>query len=452
MNRRHQVRVKPWMVLVGGFSLMKLMGAFVPPPQGKAVPVRCTPHLGARLVGHVVGSCIMVAPAYASDTSGLDFQQFVEEFAGKKDFFVALASATLSVAGTAAAVAQLDQAKLSAAVAAAQLDQAFKASPEGKIQQALAKAMEPFEPSRPQDEVIQRPVMESLRQRIASWQQHATIIGGRYQSGKSVATEEALRGARGVVRFTIRSADWTDRMCKHLGVDDEGLFKEVMRRAREKLKDFPDNLTKFPILLLEVPRTTTEGINLISSTAKDVATDKIGSAIHVIVSASSAAVALAFDAGGTERQEDIWVGDLTEEEAKEFLALHGHGNKWEDFVDACGFRIGNLAKACENLKKGMSLDNTKQEYQRLATVEVVRFMELQVHPKVTGREMLQELLKVYPEGIPEVSNGISILPREVAALIRNKSCHAVYFHPIKKRFFFASKLHKEAAEAQLANP
>ncbi|CAJ1383671.1 unnamed protein product [Effrenium voratum] len=312
--------------------------------------------------------------------------------------------------------------------------------------------MEPFEPSRPQDEVIKRPVMEALRQRIASWQQHATIIGGRYQSGKSVATEEALRGARGVVRSTIRSADWTDRMCKHLGVDDEGLFKEVMRRAREKLKDFPDNLTKFPILLLEVPRTTTEGINLISSTAKDVATDKIGSAIHVIVSASSAAVALAFDAGGTERQEDIWVGDLTEEEAKEFLALHGHENKWEDFVDACGFRIGNLAKACENLKKGMSLDNTKQEYQRLATVEVVGFLELQAHPKVTGREMLQELLKVYPEGIPEVSNGIRILPREVAALIRNKSCHAVYFHPIKKRFFFASKLHKEAAEAQLANP
>ena len=215
--------------------------------------MRCTPHLGARLVGHVVGSCIMVAPAYASDTSGLDFQQFVEEFAGKKDFFAALASATLSVAGTAVAVA-------GTAVAVAQLDQAFKASPEGKIQQALAKAMEPFEPSRPQDEVIQRPVMEALRQRIASWQQHATIIGGRYQSGKSVATEEALRGVRGVVRCTIESSDWTDRMCKHLGVDDEGLFKEVMRRAREKLKDFPDNLTKFPILLLEVPRTTTEGL------------------------------------------------------------------------------------------------------------------------------------------------------------------------------------------------
>ena len=145
-------------------------------------------------------------------------------------------------------------------VATIQAVRAVRDSSEGKIRAAVAKAMKPFEPSRPQDEVIQRPVMETLRQRIASWQQHATIIGGRYQSGKSVATEEALRGVRGVVRFTIRSADWADRMCKQLGVDDEGLFKEVMRRVREKLKDFPNNLTKFPILLLEVPRPTTEGL------------------------------------------------------------------------------------------------------------------------------------------------------------------------------------------------
>ncbi|CAJ1434016.1 unnamed protein product [Effrenium voratum] len=312
--------------------------------------------------------------------------------------------------------------------------------------------MKPFEPSRPQDEVIQRPVMETLRQRIASWQQHATIIGGRCQSGKSVATEEALRGARGVARFTIKSADWETTMYEELKVENSGLFKEMMRRVREKLKDFPDNLTKFPILLLEVPRTTTEGINLISSTAKDVATDKIGCAIHVIVSASSAAVALAFDAGGLARQEDIWVGDLTEQEAKEFLALHGHEKNWKDFVDACGLRIGDLVKACENLKKAMSLDDTKQECQRVADDEVRGFMELQVHPKVTGREMVKELLTAYPAGILNVVNGIRILPREVAELIRNKSCPAVYFHPIKKRFLFASTLHKKAAEAQLANP
>ena len=65
----------------------------------------------------------------------------------------------------------------------------------------------------------------------------------------------------------------------------------------------------------------------------------------VIVSASSAAVALAFDAGGNQRQEDIWVADgrppkcpaaadLTEKEAKDCLSLHGHDN-FDKFIDAC---------------------------------------------------------------------------------------------------------------------
>ena len=137
----------------------------------------------------------------------------------------------------------------------------FKASSEGKIRAAVAKAMKPFEPSRPQDEVIQRPVMGTIQKRVECWRQHATIIGGRYQSGKSVATEEALRGVRGVVRFTIKSADWETTMYEELKVENSGLFKEMMRRVREKLKDFPNNLTKFPILLLEVPRTTIEGLS-----------------------------------------------------------------------------------------------------------------------------------------------------------------------------------------------
>ena len=122
-------------------------------------------------------------------------------------------------------------------------------------------------------------------------------------------------------------------------------------------------------------------------------------------------------------------------------------------------------KACENLKRlvisifvsrkpreGISLKETGQEYRLDATNEVARFMELQVHPKLSGREMLEELLKAYPEGILAVFNGIGLLPKEVATLIRNKNCHAVYFHPLKRRFFFASKLHKEVAEAQLGNP
>ena len=267
----------------------------------------------------------------------------------------------------------------------------FKASSEGKIRAAVAKAMKPFEPSRPQDEVIQRPVMGTIQKRVECWRQHATIIGGRYQSGKSVATEEALRGVRGVVRFSIESADWKRMMFEELKVENSGLFKEMMRRVGEKLKDFPDNLTKYPVLLLDIPRTTIEGLsgqlffsNIVMhltrvilfrflwarhrsslfysegcgdgqnrlchtcSPAERLSSNgsnrnrfagTVVTSIYpwskVIVSASSAAAALAFDAGGLERQEDIWVGDLTEQEAKEFLALHGHEKNWKDFVDAC---------------------------------------------------------------------------------------------------------------------
>ena len=125
-------------------------------------------------------------------------------------------------------------------------------------------------------------------------------------------------------------------------------------------------------------------------------------------------------------------------------------------------------KACENLKRlviqfkillksedpreGISLKETAQAYRRDATKEVARFIKLKVDPELSGREMLEELLKAYPEGIPEVFNGIGLLPKEVATLIRNRNCHAVHFHPLKEHFFFASKLHKEVAEAQLGNP
>ena len=144
----------------------------------------------------------------------------------------------------------------SLSVATIQAVWAWRSSARGRIHTAVAKVMKPFEPSNEEKEVIKRPVMGTIKDRIKSWKQHATIIGGRYLSGKSVAVEEALRGVRGVFRFTISKAEWEKMMYEQLNVDNIGMFKEVMRQVCEKLKDFPDNLTKHPILLLEIPRTT----------------------------------------------------------------------------------------------------------------------------------------------------------------------------------------------------
>ena len=134
---------------------------------------------------------------------------------------------------------------------------AWRSSARGRIHTAVAEVMKPFKPSNGEKEVIKRPVMGTIKDRIKSWKQHATIIGGRYLSGKSVAVEEALRGVRGVFRFTISKAEWEKMMYEQLNVDNIGMFKDVMSHVREKLKGLPDNLTKHPILLLEIPRTTT---------------------------------------------------------------------------------------------------------------------------------------------------------------------------------------------------
>ena len=78
----------------------------------------------------------MVVPAYASDNTGLEFQQFIDEFAGKKDFFEFMASvafAAFAYRQVEEAKLATEQAKLATEQAKRQADEAFKASPEGKI-------------------------------------------------------------------------------------------------------------------------------------------------------------------------------------------------------------------------------------------------------------------------------------------------------------------------------
>ena len=308
MHQRHQVRVKPWMALVAGFSLMKLMGAFVPPLQvgdGNAfsrhgcvcyadrkdkVFWTCCKCIYANCVMCVCFVCRWLQQDCRAPLSVLNLALklcclafFSTWSCREKAFSIFLIHYMFFYSSIFALelkkdlrprltqsrawdikVWQIIVSVSGLVVATIQAVRAFRDSPAGKIRAAVAKTMKPFEPTRKEDEVIKRPVMDTIKNRIKSWRCNATIIGGRFQSGKSVAVEEAWRGVRGVVRFTIKSADWEKVMCKRLKVDDEGMFVEVMSRAHEKLKDFPDNLTKYPILLLDISRRTTVGQSVFS--------------------------------------------------------------------------------------------------------------------------------------------------------------------------------------------
>ena len=145
--------------------------------------------------------------------------------------------------------------------------------------------------------MVRRDIMNNIKKLITEWSlqtEKATIVSGRYSAGKTVAVNEAQRGVGGVFQFDVKSADSEKLMYEKLVVSNQGMFKEVLRRVRKELEKFPNNPTKFPILLHKVHHevvggghssknvgrpngtTTPEGadaMKLVSTTAKTLATD-----------------------------------------------------------------------------------------------------------------------------------------------------------------------------------
>ena len=131
-------------------------------------------------------------------------------------------------------------------------DRAQRESDEGRIQAAVDRMMQPFPPQKDENEVIKRGVIKAIQQRILRWDQHATIIAGRFGSGKSVAVEEAIRGRQGVFVHRVEDADWKEQLFKRLGLDGPDMFEEVLRRVGGKLQ-------RPPILVLDIPLSAKRG-------------------------------------------------------------------------------------------------------------------------------------------------------------------------------------------------
>ena len=218
----------------------------------KVVSAWRVPNQRCWHVGQLVGSCMMTAPARATDEPARlpSLQDYVAQ---NKDFLVGTAGAVATVAGSYFTYLQADK--------------AFRASDEYKIKQAVEKFLQPYEISDPEAPVVKRHVMQTIKANITAWSRQAkktTIVTGRYQAGKTVAVNDALRGVRGVFQVSVQDASWKEAMYKELGVGDYGMFKQVLRRVAVELQKMPDNPTSYPILLLEVPRQAPAGAGLLS--------------------------------------------------------------------------------------------------------------------------------------------------------------------------------------------
>ncbi|CAE7947866.1 PPP4R2r [Symbiodinium sp. KB8] len=247
---------------------------------------------------------------------------------------------------------------------------------------------------------------------------------GRYGCGKSVAVHEALRGLPGTfVHGEERRVEVQPSQAPEFGW--AGHAQRALQSGAAELQKDPEASSKVPILVLDIPRKTTEGVPLVSNFAKEMSSDRLGAAVHVIVCASSAGTAMTFDAGGSQRQENFWVEDLTEQEAQQLLELQGHGQDWKQFVASCGYNALDLVKACEHYTRPDFLEETRRDREATAREEVLRFLEqcnfqtlYSIAP--AGTNILQALLANRKggdgQGVAALSAGTAVGPKEEMTL------------------------------------
>ena len=199
----------------------------------------------------------------------------------------------LTLAATVIAAVQLQQAKNDAERAKRDSERAFRESPEGRLQEAVRALMRPHIPTKmPKEQVVQRKaallrlfyrvlrsllatkllvpadfdawcqVIADIKSRISSWEEHATVVTGRFGCGKSVAVQEALRGLPGTYVHTVENAEWKSSLYEKLHLDGPGMLEELFTRVATELKKDPEALSKVPILVLDIPRETTQGAAL----------------------------------------------------------------------------------------------------------------------------------------------------------------------------------------------
>ena len=159
-----------------------------------------------------------------------------------KDFLVNLFSAV----GTVFTFVQLR-------VARREAERAQRESKEGRIQAAADCMMQPCSPQKKGNEVAGCRIIEDIRRRIRHWNQHATIIAGRFGSAKSMAVEEVLRDRQAVYVHIVQDEDCENSLYKDLGLDNLGMLKDVLRLVKKR------NRGSTPILVLDIPRSTKEG-------------------------------------------------------------------------------------------------------------------------------------------------------------------------------------------------
>ena len=193
--------------------------------------------LGARrhipLCGAVVSTIVAAPEPVSADMFVQEAAQtFVQTVGGNKDF---LANSLGAFATSLAAF------------------WTYMQSDEYKVQRAVAKFMEPFGPGDPQGgHGHHRQQGQDMGRACHNHQRALPDWQDRCGGGSPSWCKGDLQAYGG-------NENWKKELYESLQVDGYGMFETVLVRVKAELAKLDDPITKTPIILFEVPRTTTKG-------------------------------------------------------------------------------------------------------------------------------------------------------------------------------------------------
>ncbi|CAJ1454529.1 unnamed protein product [Effrenium voratum] len=225
-----------------------------------------------------------------------------------------------------------------------------------------------FHAFQPKVEIPREQVQVTMKRLLDLDDRSPVLIWGNHLAGKSFALFKAFKQAgfhEGIVHVKLADDKQVarEKLCQQLGAPSNVEAEEALKQAAKKL-------SRLPIVILEIPREVSDMavVRSCSGFAKTWGYD--AELAKVIVLASSASMALSFDADAREvrfQVQPLSEEECQQEEVQTFLKHHGGAAAVEHKSDLLHLSGGNVGKL-EDLAQ--ALQTKTFEEVRLATIGV----------------------------------------------------------------------------------
>ena len=292
---------------------------------------------------------------------------------------------------------------------------------------------------------VTRPLLEKEIQNVYSQKASEkvgeyTIVVGPKGAGKSFVVARALGDKEGVIHILVSQVDTpasflgallescgkTVDEYKPLGLK---ILVEVFRKAANETRGVPVTL----VLEVERGRSSPEVLDSVKCIAKQLA---VAANVIVILSEANAGLIL----GGDDRQQFIWVDEMTNEEAETY-ARKIYPNVSVADLELLFENIGKLPLKIALYMKALKKGTSAAELVKQAVASALDDLKCFLHQPIIHK------LKVSPDGVLASTfsgiehKGVNLAePRQVAVAMKDRN--AIVYHLPSREYRFATTAHR----------